>query len=254
VPILVALALLYVLVGAVPARAADGETRRALAELKALCDRGLVDAAVCREKQRAILGLPATVPSPAAQRAEKPATTIEPQRHQSPLGFRITLPPGWLPVEPDAVRSGFATLRQQVDHGGPTTALLDRLERQALDGTIDFFAHGRDHVQVQRAPAPPPADSAALARFCARLEANASRTAGRPLSTQACGTRLVAGAPALYVERDALLPGMRTVQYWVPAPHRRAVVFVLSCAQDQPESCRRDFDAMVGSLVWPSAL
>ena len=238
----------------IPARAADGRTRRALAELKALCDGGLVDAAVCLAKQRALLGLPDVVPPDTravdTPRAEVP-TTPEAQRHVSPLGFQVDLPPGWRPVAPDAVRSGFATLRQQVDHGGATADLLDRIERQALDGTTDFFASGRDHVQVQRAPASPPTDPIALARFCERLEATASRAAGRPLSTQACGRRLIGGAPSLYVERDGLMPGTHTAQYWVPAPHGRAVIFVLSCARAQLEPCRRDFDALVASLTWP---
>jgi hypothetical protein len=249
-----ALALLAALAATgVPTFAADGATRRALAELKALCDRGLVAPDVCREKQRAILSLPAApAPEPSAGDGRAAAARAESaaRGYTSPLGFHVTLPPGWTPVTPDTMRSGFATLRQQIDHGGATAALLDRVERQTLAGTTDFFAHGRDHVQVQRAPAPPPTDPVALARFCARLEATATEAAGRPLSTQACAMRLVAGAPTLYVERDALLPGMHTMQYWVPAPHGRAVVFVLSCSQPQSDPCRRDLETLIASLAW----
>jgi hypothetical protein len=224
-----------------PAGGMGEATRRELAELKALCDAGVVAPAVCLEKQRAILGLaptaPATVPAGATL-------------HESPLGFRVALPPGWTVVSPEEVEAGFAALRSRLDGQPEAARLLDRMRAQGHRTDAEFFAKGPARVQVTRSTFSPPEDAGARARFCERLEASTSQAAGRRLRTYACDSRLVSGSPAFHVERDALLPGTRTIQFWVRAPDGGSVHFVASCPEVDAARARKDVEGIVESLAW----
>jgi hypothetical protein len=263
--IIVAVLLATALSGA---RAAGGgideATRRQLEELKALCDAGLVAPPVCREKQRAILGLPArggaartrgdgaqTAPpapgasAPAPGPAQEAATAYE-----SPLGFRMTLPAGWTEIAAEQMDAGFDALRSRADGNPDAARLLERLRAQGTHREAGFFAKGRDSLHVMRSAIRPPEDPAARAAFCERLDATTSKAAGRRLRTYACSARMVSGVPAFHVERDALLPATRTMQYWLPDRTGSSIHLVMTCRDADADERRREMEGIVESLRW----
>jgi hypothetical protein len=244
----IVVAVLAALLGAVPAagEGRDEATRRALVELKALCDAGLVTPAVCVEKQRAIVGLAAR--EEAAGTPSVPDAPAEPGTvHQSALGFRVTLPPGWVPLAPADVAAGFDALRSRTDGNPDVARVVERLRVQEARGAV-LFANGRDVLHVQRAPGRPPGDATAVAELCERQEATASRAAARRLRTHACGARIVAGAPAFHVERDGLVPETRMFQYWLSARDGTSLQLVMTARAADADARRRELDAIVESL------
>jgi hypothetical protein len=228
--------------------AMDQGTRRALVELKALCDAGLVAPAVCLEKQRAIVGLPGR--EAAADTPRTPDTTAELGTvHESALGFRVTLPGGWVALAPADVAASFDALRSRTDGNPDVARVVERLRMQEARGA-ELFANGRDMLQVQRTTGQPPGDGdpAAVAELCARQEATASRAAARRLRTYACGSRMVAGAPAFHLERDGLVPETRMFQYWLPGRNGPSLQLVMTARAADADARRRELDAIVESL------
>jgi hypothetical protein len=253
------LVLLASLAGGAAAGEVDARTRRALAELKRLCDGGLVAPVVCLEKQRELLGLAGATPPPGvAERQPGPGAAPPVGRlagpgllHESPLGVRLTLAPGWTPLGADAVAQGFAVLQERLAANPQAVALLERVQRRSMADGLDVFASGGDQLQLTVSAAAPPADAAAGSRFCGRLAANAPVVPGRPMQTWSCESRTVGGRPALYVERDALVPGTRTMNYWLPLPDGKALHIVLTCVAEHADARRDELAAMVESVVVP---
>jgi hypothetical protein len=238
-----AVAIVVLLVAASPALGGGmDETRRALVELKALCDAGLVAPAVCLEKQRAIVGLGAREAAGAAGTPLGPGTI-----HRSALGFRVVLPPGWAPLAPAEVTAGVEALRSRTEGNPDVTRLVERLRVLETRGA-ELFVNGRDVLHVQRSTRPPPVDAAAAASLCERQETVASRAAARRLQTYACGSRVVAGAPAFHLERDGLVPETRMVQYWLPAGNGASFRVVMTARASDADARRRELDAIVESL------
>jgi hypothetical protein len=241
--------LLAALAAALSAPGAAGGTesaRRRLSELKALCDAGLVAPAVCLEKQRVILGLPAEGGAADAPGAPAEAPTL----HESPLGFRVALPRGWKALDPGEVRAGLDLLRSRTDGNAQAARVLDRLRADQARGRSEVFAKGRDTLQMSRTALQPPVDAVARARLCERLAATTSKAAARRLRTHACGSRPVGGATAFYTERDALLPGARTIQYWLPDPQGTSLQIVMTCADADADERRREIEGMLETLRW----
>jgi len=254
--------------GALPSAA-----RRQLVELKKLCDAGLVAPPVCLEQQRAILGLesphdvgmaarpPRAAGGPDAVAAETTASddggagatlasSAAAVTHDSVFGFRIALPAGWSVVSADMLDGGFEALRAGLAADPAALALVDRLREQGAHRRGEVYAVASDRLQVLPSPAPLPDDPAARARICTQFGSATSRAAGRTLSTQLCSPRTVAGRPALLIERDALLPGARTVQYWISTPDGAALSFVTTCRAEDAEGRRHELERMVESLRW----
>jgi len=236
------------------AGAVDVRTRRSLAELKRLCDRGLVAPAVCVEKQRALLGLAGTAPPPgvpppgtaaAVDRAAGPGVV-----HDGPLGVRITLAPGWSALGSDDVAQGFAVLHDRLAANPQAVALLERVQQRSLADGLEVFTSGGDQLQITASTAAPPADAVAARQLCERLAASAPVVPDRPMQTWTCAPRTVAGRPVLYVERDALLPGARTMQYWLARADGKALQIVLTCRAEHADARREELAAMVESIAF----
>ena len=267
-------AALLVAVAATPA--ATGEisrgARRELRELKKLCDEGTVAPPVCLEKQRAILGLaPAAVTAPVDSAAvpppERPVAATpppagdapaadapiaaEPVTHDSPFGFRVELPEGWSVVPPAEIDAGFDVLRERLAADPAAVALVDRLRSEGAHRRGEVYAAATDRLQVLASPASLPNDPTARMTLCPQLGSATSRAVGRTLATQTCSPRTVVGRPALLIERDALLPGARTLQYWVSTPDGGALSFVTSCRAEDADTRRTELERMIDSLRWP---
>lgn len=239
--------LAALLVAVTAATAAGGEpshaTRRQLRELRMLCDEGVVAPAVCLEKQRAILGL-------AGADHGGPASEASVAMHESPLGFRVELPAGWSVVPPEQIDAGFDTLNARLAADPAAAALVDRLREHGARRGGEVYAVAGDRLQVMRMRSPLPDDPTARAARCAALASATSKAAGRTLATQACRPRTVAGRPALWIERDALLPGSRTLQYWVSTPDGAGMAFVMSCLVEDVDTRRPELERLVDSLRW----
>lgn len=227
------------------------ETQHALAELKRLCDDGLVSPPVCLEKQREILGLPASgdgrQPKPGATKGAAPIDGGTP--YESALGFRIVLPPGWRAVDSAQLQGGFDLLRSRAAGNPDAARVVERLEQQAAQANAEVFSNGQDTVRITRSEFQLPADEEQVARFCDRLARNTEQLAARPLTTYACGPRTVGSTQAFYLERDALLPGTRTMQFWLPQASGRSLQVVLSCREGHADPRRQELEAMVGTLT-----
>jgi len=247
--------------------------RRQLAELKKLCDAGLVAPPVCLEQQRAILGLAAGLdagtaaspprafggPDPESAEttssaddgpATQPAASGAAITHDSVFGFRIALPAGWSVLSGEMLDGGFEALRAGLAAHPAAVALVDRLRQQGAHRRGEVYAVAGDRLQVLPSPAPLPEDPAVRARICTQFGSATSRVAGRRLSTQLCSPRTVGGRPALLIERDALLPGARTVQYWISTPDGAALSFVTTCRAEDADRRRRELEGVVESLQW----
>lgn len=261
-------AAMLIALAAVPAGAGDVShgTRRRLRELQKLCEEGLVAPAICLEKQRALLGLQSgstagtvasaggAAPAPNREgRAEPPVASraaTDAVTHDSPFGFRVELPTGWSVVPPEALDAGFDVLRDRLAADPAAVALVDQLRRDGAHRRGEIYAVARDRLQVLPSPSRLPENAAARMRICTQFGAATSKAVGRRVSTQTCSPRTVAGRPALLIERDALLPGSRTVQYWISTPDGRALSFVTTCRVEDADVRRRELERVVDSLRW----
>ena len=122
------------LCASVQAQEIDDSTKAQLRQLKKLCDRGLISAEVCKEKQRAILGLhtPAQGTSPRSFTAPTPLA-VSPSSSPPPENKTVTAPPRSIHVDLPAGWTRLAVEELQTGR----EALLQRLKPAA-----HHFRHG----------------------------------------------------------------------------------------------------------------
>jgi hypothetical protein len=181
--------------------------------------------------------------APAEQAAGPPTV------HDGPPGVRVTLPPGWRAVDPDAVAQGFAVLHERLAASPQAIALLARVQQRSVADGLRVFTSGDDQLQLTATAASPPTDVAAARRFCDHLVGNVPVLPGQEMRTWTCDPRTVGGRPALYVERDALLPGTRTLEYWLGRAGGKGVQLVLTCTAARADARRAELAAIAASVA-----
>jgi hypothetical protein len=164
--------------------------------------------------------------------------------YDSPLGFRVQLPAGWLVLGPQDVARDLAVFARQVS---PEAMAL--LEREVV-GKMEIYVTDTDHLSIRRGKGPIPSNDHESERACQRVSGSAARTAGRPIKFHECGLRSIAGLPAFYMHHDGLTPGLRTVQYWVPRGPGEVLTFAFSAAESVAEARIREFERIMATIRW----
>lgn len=273
--------LSLVLCSVVRADVTDEATREQLAALKVLCDQGLVSPEVCTEKQREILGLtprmsgppargsaPAVRGSaPAAKRPKDapglarpgkdamesgPAATppegkdaLPPGVRESSLGFRMHLPAEWVLIGQQEMRKGFALLANKVAANPEAKRAWERFGDSA-----EVYLKDGEQITIQARAGTVPRDAASGQRLCQTLADSMTKLAARPLTTYECGPIEVAGRATFYVEHEALVGGMRTMQFWLEKEPGNILQFTLNCKGENIDIRRKELRDIIASVRW----
>ena len=271
--------LSLVLCSAVRADATDEAAREQLAALKVLCDQGLVSPEVCMEKQREILGLPPRVSGPPARgsapavRGSAPAAkrpndaagldrpgkdaresgpaamppegkdALPPGVRESSLGFRMHLPVGWVLIGQQEMRKGFALLAGKVAANPEAKRAWERFGDNA-----EVYLKDGEQITIQARAGTVPRDAASGQRLCQTLADSMAKLAGRQLTTYQCGPIEVAGLATFYVEHEALVGGMRTMQFWLEKEPGNMIQFTLNCKAENVGIRRQELKDIITSV------
>jgi hypothetical protein len=244
---------------AAQAQGIDDGTVDQLHRLKRLCDDGLVSPEICQDKQRDLLGLgarhtssPSSGASPSSSLPVKPSPrAAEGSRRepQHPLGFSVSLPPGWTQVTSEELKTSREFLQKQLTDDPIAKDFLKLLEALNLSDAGSYFRNDGDTLYIRRLVGTTPISPASAEKTCRALSGRpsaAQRTGGGRGSTlHDCGLRQVAGLPALYVEQDGARDGTMVIQLWVGKPPAETFQFILNCKAEHLAARRSELEAIV---------
>jgi hypothetical protein len=250
---------------AAQAQEIDDGTVDQLRRLKRLCDDGLVSPEICQEKQRILLGLgarhissPSSGASPSSSLAVKPSPrAAEGSRSESqhPLGFSVSLPPGWTQVTSEELKAGREVLQKQLADEPIAKDFLKLLEALNLSDAGGYFRNDGDTLYIRRLPGVAPISPGSAEKTCqalsGRLSAMHRTGGGRAPVLHDCGLRQVASLPALYMEQDGARNGTRVIQLWVGKPPAETFQFILNCKPEHLAARRSELEAIVMGIQGP---
>ncbi len=234
--------------------------REQLVAVHGLCDEGLVSPEVCKDKERAILGLLPKGMEPTMQATSDPVTTpvttAKPRvtEYYHPLGFHVKLPIGWQVLDPTKASEALENLRGRIKDRIPDDANADNvlrlLENRIKSGTTRLLQNGEDSINIQKNYVALPANAIASQKYCERLSLRMSASANGPLSMYDCGLRKLGEFPAFYMDHDARQAGMRTIQVWLEKTTGETIVFMMNCKNINLETRRKEFKTIITSMRW----
>jgi hypothetical protein len=238
----------FAIAAATRADVLDETTRQRLIALKKLCDDGLVSPEVCQETQREILGLSRGSASSPRRSASAPAgreISLPAQMHESPLGFRMRLPAGWVAVRPQELQRRLALLRTRIGDGAEARRATD-----LLGGDAEVFMKDGDSLAVLAAVDPAPLTAADTEDLCRQISTLGAKLAGRPLRTHECAVREVAGGRTFHIDQDAVIEGRRVLQVLLDTGPGKRLRFTVTCRAANVDARRSELSEVVASVTW----
>ena len=248
-----------VLSGIGQAQVIDDTTRQQLSALKKLCDEGFISSDVCKEKQRAILGLrsqgvarpePVLPLTPTPSNPEPSQEVLPARVHESPLGFRLMLPAQWHVVDRQVLQHGFEAMHKPHGDNPNLKQFLERLQEQAVGERTEVFQKEGDVIVVGPYIGAIPRNFVEGEKGCRHMAFALLNIKGHSLTIYKCELRKVAGSLALYIERDAGLQDRRTIQYLVGKEPNKGIQLVLTSKTANLERQRQEFEEIVASVSW----
>lgn len=241
------------------AQSIDSTTEEQLRLLLKLCNNDLITPEMCREKQRAILGLQTTTKStealPTALIERHTSTTDRLESDASEphaLDVKLKLPPGWIQVTAEEVQIRRETLMKKLASNPDAKNLLKHLESSSNSAANRYFHNDGDTLQIGRLALT--FDSANSEKICQSLSGQVLATgkisdkqnAALPLPD--CGIRQVGGSPALYVEKHSVRDDTRVIQLLVAKSVGETLQFILRCKTERVNMRKRELEQIVASI------
>lgn len=267
------LSLLFVVFAAtmiaVPVHAQEitENTKEQLRQLKMVCDEGLVSPEVCKEKQRAILGLRIsdgslpTNPSLITTRRPVPGNphvTVAANGEietRPPRRIRVSLPSGWSPFSAEKLRAGREALMKRLEQlkGDPKVKGLQKYLAVSTDSASQASFHNDgDFLQIVHLSPSLVLEPNHMERACQTMfdQAEAMDSDGQSPELLDCGLRQMGTFQTLYVEKNSTRDGARMIELWVAKSPEETFHFLLRCKADHTATRTKELEDIISSVQW----
>jgi hypothetical protein len=164
--------------------------------------------------------------------------------HESPLGFRVRLPDGWVALRPQELQKRMAALRTRI--GDAEAGRVQEL----LGPDAEVFVKDGDQMAMHAATDVMPRTAAGVEDLCRHISAWGAKLTARPLQTYECGLRQIAGVNALYIDQDAVIEGRRTLQVLLDAGPGRRLRVTITCRTGNVDARKTELNEVAASVTW----
>ena len=114
----------------------------------------------------------------------------------------------------------------------------------------EVYLKDGEQITIQARAGTVPRDAANGQRLCQTLADSMAKLAGRQLTTYECGPIEVAGLATFYVDHEALVGGMRTMQFWLEKEPGNMLQFTLNCKGENVDIRRQELRDIIASVRW----
>ncbi len=158
--------------------------------------------------------------------------------HESPLGFRMRLPDGWIAVRPQELQRRMALLKTRMGDGPEARRVPD-----LLGGDAEVFVKDGDQMAIHAAADVMPRTAADVEELCRQISTWGAKLPAVRCRRTSAGCAQIAGVSALYIDQDAVIEGRRTLQVLLDAGRTE------SASRHVPDRERRGQEAELKEVV-----
>jgi hypothetical protein len=183
----------------------------------------------------------------------EPSRPLSHEPHHSAFGFGFALDRSWRQLDPRGVpRTPEALAADPRFAGVNPTAFLAALAKVEA-GQYEFYFRAysptfAENLAISRGVATVPSDETEVRKRCAELPALLSSKYGREVKPARCELRRVEERVANSIEVEGPIPGTWNFQAQIQSTDGRAVMILATISQQNLESFRLEFDALLASL------